>query len=73
MPRPAPTSAPEAPPAPPTHAGRYVLDGSTYNRTDEDAAPPEAGITHEPSSLPLALPPAAANTSSTSAPPASEA
>jgi len=73
MPRPTPTSAPEAPPAPPTHAGRYVLEGGTYNRTDEDAAPPEASITSEPSLVPLALPPAAANTSPTSAPPASEA
>jgi hypothetical protein len=72
MPRPAPMSAPEAPPAPPTHAGRYVLDGGTYNRTDEDAAPPEAGITSEPSPVPLALPPAAASASPTSAP-ASEA
>jgi hypothetical protein len=72
MPRPAPASAPEAPPALPTHAGRYVLDGGTYNRTDEDAAPPEAGITREPSPVPLALPPAAADTAPTSAP-ASEA
>lgn len=69
MPRPTTTSAPEAPPAPPLHAGRYVLDGGTYNRTDEDAAPPEPALLPEPSPPPLALLPAATATSA----PASEA